>query len=172
MTRRLLSMLVLFLSLSCVAQDDPEMPKGWAFYIEGHHGLSTNFKGSSPDMFVAGLRTNPQVTIAPHHLRLGVTGELAFTNKKFYGLFGPTLNWKIKTLNVKNFGSILNLQVQAEHLWGTDKQRLAGAGLKAEVGQMIMLGFMIHRDYNLNYWWFQGGLGINLVKKKKDSEPL
>lgn len=172
MVRYALIVFICFLSVRGIAQDDPEFPKGWVFYAEGHHGLSTNFKGSSPDIFVAGLRANPQVTIVPQHLRFGAAAELAFTNKTFYGVFGPTLNWKIKTLNVKSMGSILNLQVQAEHLWGTDKQKLIGGGLKAEVGQLILLGFMIHRDYNLNYWWFQGGLGINLVKKKKDGDPL
>ncbi len=171
MTRYLLLLVLPFISLRGLAQDDPELPKGWVFYIEGHHGVSTNFH-RSPDIFVSGLRIHPQVTVVPHHLRFGATAELAFTNKTFYGLFGPTLNWKIKTLNVKSFGSILNLQVQAEHLWGTGKQQLIGGGLKAEVGQLFQLGFMVHRDYNLNYWWFQGGLGINLIKKKKDSDPL
>jgi hypothetical protein len=154
------------------AQDDPEFPKGYVFYVEGHHGLSTNFKGSSPDIFVSGLRANPQITVVTHLLRLGGAANLIFTNKTFYGVFGPTVNYKIKTLNVKSMGSILNLQLQAEHLWGTDKQRLIGGGLKAEAGQLILLGFMLHRDYNLNYWWFQGGLGINLKKKKKDGDQL
>jgi hypothetical protein len=158
-------------SLYSVAQTDPEFPKGAVFYIEGHHGVATNFH-RSPDIFVSGLRANPQITIVPQHLRLGGTAELAFTNKTFYGLFGPTLNWKLKTLNVKPFGSILNLQLQAEHLWGTGKQQLVGGGLKAEVGQLFLLGFMAHRDYNLNYWWFQGGLGFNLIKKKKDGDPF
>ena len=172
MTRYVVLVLNCLIAINTLAQDDPEFPRGFVFYIEGHHGLSTNFKGASPDIFVSGLRANPQITLVPQHLRFGAAAELLFTNKIFSGIFGPTLNYKIKTLNVKSFGSILNLQVQAEHLWGTDEQKLIGAGLKAEVGQLALLGFMIHRDYHLNYWWFQGGLGINLKKKKKDSDPL
>jgi hypothetical protein len=155
----------LFLS-TVFAQKDPEFPKGWVMYLESHHGIATNFQ-QSPDLFVGFLSITPQVTIVPSHLRLGGTAGLLFTNKRFDGLFGPNLVAKITTLNVKQMGSILNLQLKAEHLWGTNKQKLIGGGIYAELGQLLLIGLSMHRDYGLNYWWFQGGLGYNLLHKKK-----
>jgi hypothetical protein len=156
------------------AQQDPEFPKAkWVMYLEAHQGLATNFH-RSPDIYVGGLRATPQFPIIAGKLRAGAVAGVAFTNKKTYGTFGPNLALKLKTLQVKEFGSILNIQLQAEHLWGTDKQKLAGGGIKAELGQLLMISITGHRDYHLNYWWWQGGIGFNLLRKKKGppSDPL
>jgi hypothetical protein len=162
---------ILFLSVT--AQKDPEFPKGAVMYLESHHGIATNFH-NSPDLFVGYLGLTPQVTVIPSHLRLGGTAGLLFNNKKFDGLFGPNLALKIKTLNVKQMGSILNLQLKVEYLWGTDKQKLIGGDINVELGQLLLIGLSLHRDYGLNYWWFQGGLGFNLLRKKKGgpADPL
>ncbi len=159
--------------INTIAQTDPEFPKGAVMYLESHHGIATNFH-NSPDLFVGYLSITPQVTIVPAHLRLGATAGLLFNNKKFDGLFGPNLVLKLKTLDVKPMGSILNLQLKLEHLWGTNKQKLIGGGLSAEIGQIVLIGLSLHRDYGLNYWWFQGGLGYNLLHKKKTApaDPL
>jgi hypothetical protein len=158
---------------AAVAQKDPEFPKGMVMYLESHHGIATNFH-YSPDLFVGYLSLTPQVTVVPAHLRLGGTAGLLFNNKRFDGLFGPNLVLKLKTLDVKQMGSILNLQLKLEHLWGTNQQKLIGGGLNAELGQILLIGLSLHRDYGLNYWWFQGGLGFNLLHKKKGppADPL
>ncbi len=155
------------------AQKDPEFPKGWVMYLESHHGIASNFH-KTPDLFVGYLSITPQVTVVPSKLRLGTTVGLLFTNKKLDGLFGPNLVYKIKTLNVKQMGSILNLQVKAEHLWSTNHQKLIGGGINAELGQLLLIGLSMHRDYGLNYWWFEFGLGYNLLRKKKGppSDPF
>lgn len=156
------------------AQKDTEFPKGAVMYLESHHGLATNFKHYSPDLFVGYLSLTPQVTVVPQHLRLGATAGLLFNNKRFDGLFGANAVLKLKTLDVKPMGSLLNLQLKVEHLWGTNKQKLIGGGLNAEIGEIVLIGLSLHRDYGLNYWWFQGGLGFNLLHKKKGppADPL
>lgn len=173
MKQRLLCLACSLFVCFAAAQKDPEFPKGWVMYLESHHGIATNFH-LSPDLFVGYLSITPQVTIVPSKLRLGGTAGLLLSNKRLDGLFGPNLVLKIKTLNVKQMGSILNLQLKAEHLWSTNKQKLIGGGISAELGQLLLIGLSMHRDYGLNYWWFQFGLGYNLLRKKKGppADPL
>lgn len=171
-------LLILITALSffqlLTAQQDPEFPKRkWVMYLEAHQGIATNFR-NTPDIYVGGLRINPQFTAIAGKLRLGAVAGAVFTNKKTYGTFGPNLSLKLKSLQAKEFGSILNIQLQAEHLWGTGKQKLAGGGIKSEIGQLLMVSITGHRDYHLNYWWWQAGIGFNLLRKKKGppSDPL
>ena len=152
--------------ISATAQRDPEFPKGWVLYLQAHDGMVTNFT-TAPDLFVAGLSLSPQLTVVPGLLRLGGTAGAIFNNKKIAGVFGPNLVIKLASLQANSLGSILNLQLQLEHLWGTSQQKLLGGLLQSEIGQFFRLGFSIHRDYGLNTWWFQGGLGYNLLRKKK-----
>jgi hypothetical protein len=157
-----------------LAQQDPEFPKEkWVLYLEAHQGMATNFH-RNPDVYVGGVRLTPQFPVIAGKLRLGAVAGAVFTNKKWHGTFGPNLAWKLKSLQVKEFGSLLNLQLQAEHLWGTNRQRLAGGGVKTEIGQLLTIAIMGHRDYHLNYWWWQVGIGFNLLRKKKGppADPL
>ncbi|MEO5595134.1 MAG: hypothetical protein ABIR15_16525 [Chitinophagaceae bacterium] len=156
----------LFIFLSARAQKDPEFPKGWVMYLQEHHGIATNFT-TSPDLFISGLRLSPQATIVPGLLRLGGTAGAIFNNKKFDGTFGPNAVVKLATMGAPGKGSILNVQLQAEYLWGTNHQKLIGGLLHIELIQLLVVGLSAHRDYGLNTWWFQGGIGYNLLHKKK-----
>jgi hypothetical protein len=151
---------------STLAQKDPEFPRGWVMYLEGNHGVATNFS-SAPDLFVQGLRLAPQATVVPGHIRVGATVSGIFFNKKIDGCFGPNLVFKLASKQAKPMGSLLNIQLQLEHLWGTGDQRLLGGLLHIELGQFLVVGLTMHRDYGLNYWWFQTGLGYNLLRKKR-----
>ena len=165
--RRLLCSVFSLLSFFCAgAQKDPEFPKGWVAYLQAHDGMITNFT-TAPDLFVAGLSLAPQVTVVPGLLRIGATAGGIFANKKIDGILGPNLAVKLGTVNASMLGSILNLQLQIEHLWGTDQQKLLGAWFQSEIGQLVRIGFAVHRDYGLNTWWVQGGFGYNLLRKKK-----
>ena len=155
---------VMGISLSVQAQE--EFPKGWVLYLEAMQGAVTSFHGR-PDVYVGSLQASPQVTLIPNTLRLSAIGGAAFYNKKFYGTGGAGLNWKLSTVSFHPFGSLLNLQLQLQHLWGTGKQKMIGGGFKAELGQIMMLGISVHRDYKLNGWWLQAGIGFNLLHKKK-----
>jgi hypothetical protein len=163
----------LMIFLSATAQKDPEFPKGCVMYLESQLGTTTRFN-TSPDLFLSTLRLSPQVTLVPGYLRLGGTAAAVFNNKKADGTFGPNLVIKLATLNVKPLGSLLNVQLQLEHLWGTDKQKLLGGLLHVELGQLMVIGLSMHRDYGLNDWWFQGGIGYNLLRKKnkKLQDPI
>lgn len=149
-----------------------EFPKGWVMYLEGMQGASTSFH-SSPDTYVGNLQLTPQVTVIPNHLRLSAVTGLAFNNKKLYAAYGAGVNWKLSTIGFNSLGSLLNLQVQVQHIWGTGKQKLVGGGVKAEVGKLFLMGISAHRDYKLNAWWLQGGIGFNLLRKKaKAQDPF
>jgi hypothetical protein len=166
MRRPFLACCCVLLYLAVQAQKDPEFPKGWVLYMEVQQGLATNFT-YSPDLYTGGLQLSPQVTIIEQKLRIGADAGLVYTNKQFSGTFGPKVTYKITTLNVKEFGSILNLQLEAAHLWGTNKQKLIGGAVKAEIGQLLLTGLTVYREYQFNYWWFQWGFGFNLAHKKK-----
>jgi hypothetical protein len=166
MKRFVCGLFCISLFFAAKAQKDPEFPKGWVMYLQAHDGTVTNFR-SAPDLFVAGLSLSPQMTIVPGLLRIGGTAGAVFNNKKAAGIFGPDLVVKLASVQANSLGSILNLQLQLEHLWGTGQQRLLGGLLQSEIGQLFRLGFSIHRDYGQNSWWFQGGIGYNLLRKKK-----
>ena len=168
--RMLLPVLLLFyLTAQSQNPDDTEFRKGWATYLKLDNGVISNFH-SSPDLYVGGLQLNPQITVAEHKLRIGVTAGFVYTNKKIAGLFGPSVAFKLKSFNLKNLAGLANLQLIAEHNWGTEKQHLFGGGIGLELLQKAVLIFTTHRDYKLNTWWIQAHVGIRL-KKDKSKEP-
>ncbi len=161
--------LLLFAFLSggmLLAQNDPEFPKGAVMYLSAQQGKSTSFN-SSPELWVGGISLSPQFTLLPQHLRAGAVAEWAYTKKQGSALFGPLLALKIKTVKKEPFGSILNIQLQADHLWGTRHQRMIGGGLTIEAIQLFCFNITAHRDYSLNQWWFRGGVGIDILHKRK-----
>ena len=155
---------------SCQAQSDPEFPKGFIMYAKLHNGMITDFT-SRPDLYVGGLQLAPQYTVVPHMLRAGLIAGGFYGNKKIQGEFGPTLSLKLKTFNANlqgaGVGSLGNLNLLVDHLWGTGKQRLLGGGLLLDAGNLITFGLTAHRDYNLNNWWFQSEIAIRISKKRK-----
>lgn len=161
--------LLFIASLPFSAQAQEEFPKGWVMYVEAMQGAVTDFHRSQPDLYVGNLQLSPQVTVIPGYLRLSAIGGGTFYNKQFYGMAGAGLNAKLATVHFNPFGSLLNLQAQLQHIWGTDKQQLLGGGLKAELGQIILLGITAHRDYHFRAWWLQTGIGFNLLHKKKSA---
>lgn len=150
------------------SQQDPEFPKGTVIYLGFEQGKSTSFT-SSPDLWVGSLSFSPQFTVIPKRLRVGGIAELAYTDKHTSALFGPRIALKIKTIKLESMGSLLNLQLQAEYLWGTRDQRMIGGGLTAEIFQLFTLGLAAHRDHSLEQWWFRAGLGVRLFHKKNTS---
>lgn len=157
------------LLFSTILYAQEEFSKGWVMYLEGMQGASTRFH-AEPDTYVGNLQLSPQVTVIPNHVRFAAITGLAFNNKNIYGTYGAGINWKLATLNFNPLGSLLNLQVQLQHLWGTGHQKLFGGGFKAEAGKLILLGITAHRDYSLNQWWLQAGIGLNLLRKKAGSQ--
>ncbi len=160
-------------AVTCVqGQTDTEFPKGFIMYGKVHTGMITNF-ASAPDVFVGGIQLAPQYTVVPHVLRIGAIAGGFYTNKKIQGEFGPSVSVKLKTFNAKlqgaKVGSIANINLLVDHLWGTNQQRLIGAGIIMDTGNLISIGLTTHRDYNLDTWWFQTEIGIRLTKKHKNT---
>ncbi len=153
------------------AQNDPEFPKGFIMYVNLHNGLLTNFK-SSPDLYIGGLQLEPQVTVVEHLVRVGAIADGFYTGKKLQAAFGPVASIKIKTFNAGIFGTVGNINIMLDYLWGTNHQRLAGGGVIADLGNLLTFGFTAHRDYHYNNWWFQNQLGVRISKKKKIIEPF
>jgi hypothetical protein len=168
--------ILLMLPLICIAitaysQDDPEFPKGFVIHAKLHNGLITNFH-QGVDLYTGGLQVIPQFGIIPQKLRAGIIAGGFYANKRWDAQFGPTISVKLKTFNAGPFGSAANLHLTADHLWGTDKQKLAGGGIHVDLLNKLVLGLTAHRDYEYNIWWLQTALGIRISKIKKTREPF
>ena len=169
--KRILCLLLSGFSFCAFAQQSPtEFTKGMVLNLELLQGF-TKAK-SAPELYLADLRLSPQWTIAPGVLRAGVTGGLFYSNSNVSGFGGPSVALHLKTVNAGQMGSLLNLQLVLEHLWGTDKQRLLGGGFRTEIGKKLLLSILSHRDYHLDYWNLEFGVGINFLRKKSSPVPI
>lgn len=148
-----------------IAQNDPEYPKGFVMHVKLHNGMVTNFK-SDADIYVGGVQLEPQVTAIEHLIRIGVIADGFYLNKKLQAAFGPVVSVKLATFKAGIFGSIGNINMALDHLWGTNHQMLAGGGIIADIGNLLTLGLTAHRDYYFNNWWFQSEIGLRISKKK------
>jgi hypothetical protein len=159
------------LFFDCIAQTDTEFPKGFIMHAKLHNGMITNFKAGA-DLYTGGLQLIPQFTLIDHKLRGGIIAGVFYANKKMEGQFGPTIAVKLKSFNAGPFGSAANLHFTADHIWGTGKQKLIGAGIHVDLLNKLVLGLTTHRDYEFKTWWLQTALGIRISKKKKTKEPF
>jgi hypothetical protein len=151
------------------AQDDPEFPKGFVMHAKLHNGAVTNFH-RGVDMYIGGFQLVPQWGIIPQKLRMGLIAGAFYNNQKFDGQFGPTISYKLKTFNADPFGSAANLHITADHIWGTNEQKLAGAGIHLDLLNKLVLGVTVHKDYEYKTWWLQTAVGLRISKIKKSKE--
>ena len=160
-----------FISMRGMAQTDTEFPPGFIMHAKIHNGMITNFHRGA-DLYVGGFQLIPQVTVVPGKLKAGVIAGGFYAGKTFEGQFGPTVSVKLKTFNAGPFGSAANVHFTGDHLWGTGKQNLIGAGIHLDLLNKLILGFTAHRDYEFNNWWLQTALGLRISKLKKTKEPF
>lgn len=153
------------------AQPDTEFPAGFITVLKLHNGMVTDFTSSS-DLFVGGVRLSPQVTVIPYTVRAGLSAGAFFSGNRIDGQLGPTVSVKLKTFNASfggaNIGSIGNVHLLLEHLWGTNCQKLLGGGVIMDAGNLLTVGLTSHRDYHFKTWWFQTEVGIRISKKKRN----
>ena len=149
------------------AQNDPEFPKEFIMHLKLHNGMVTDFNSTSPDPYVGGIQLVPQYTLVVNKLRGGIIADMFYTGKKLQAAFGPTVSLKLKTMKAGPLGSAANIHLNFDYLFGTQKQRLIGGGINADVLNWFVVGLSAYRDYNLNNWWFQNTLGIRISKIKK-----
>ncbi len=167
----LLTLLLCGMQLIVFAQD-PEFPKNeFIMHLRVHSGAVTNFKSSSPDLYIGGVQLVPQFTVVENLLRAGVVAGGFYTGKKIQALVGPTVSIKLKTFTLKNFGSGGNINLAFDHLWGTGNQRLIGGSINADLLNLVVIGASLHRDYKLNSWWLQGTVAVRISKLKKIPHP-
>jgi hypothetical protein len=170
MRTMLLGVLLLCFVKQGITQD-PEFPKNeFIMHLKMHNGMVTNFT-SSPDVYVGGLQLVPQFSVVANRLRVGLIADAYYTGKKLQAAAGPTISFKLKTFEVKKFGSGGNINLSLDHLWGTQQQRLFGGGLNIDLLNFIVVGLNLHRDYNLNSWWVQGSFGFR-ISKVKQPKPI
>jgi hypothetical protein len=153
------------------AQKDTEYPKGFIMHTKLHNGMVTNFK-SGADLYVGGIQLVPQFTVVENKMRAGVVAGVFYSGKALEGQFGVSTFVKLKTLKALVFGSAANVNLSAEHLWGTGKQKLIGGGINLELLNLLVLSLTTHRDYEYKTWWLQTSIGIRISKKKKMREPF
>ena len=166
-----LAVLFILPSAFSFAQTDTEFPKGFILFAKLHNGMITDFT-SRPDLYVGGLQLAPQYTVVPHLLRGGIIAGGFYANKKIQGEFGPSLSFKLKTIKANlqgaPVGSLGNINLRIDHLWGTGGQRLLGGGIIFDAGNLVNFGLTAHRNYGLNNWWIQSEVAIRISKKHKN----
>ncbi|MCH5596498.1 hypothetical protein [Niabella ginsengisoli] len=168
--KNLMALVLIFIVTGINAQTETEFTKGWLFNLKLTNGVATNFKSGSPDMYTGGLGINPQVTMVPGLLRIGINASAVYNDKKFSGLFGPMAALKLKTFGTENFGSFANMHLIAEANWGTNHQQMIGGGLGFEILSLAHIGLTAQRDYKLNNWWLQSFIAIRLNKIKQEED--
>ena len=158
-----------FASIICTAQQT-EFPKEFVTHIRLHSGMITSDGG---ELFVGGLQLIPQFTLIEHKLRGGVILGAFYSNAQTSGLFGPTFSLKITEFQGGHFGTLGNLHLNVDHLWGTEEQLLAGGGLNLDLLNKLVVSLTAHSDYKHGEWWIQTGIAfrISKVKKPKESFP-
>jgi hypothetical protein len=153
------------------AQKDTEFPKGFIMHAKLHNGMITNFKAGA-DLYVGGIQLVPQFTVVEHKMRAGIVAGAFYSGKVVDGQFGINTSVKLKTIKALVFGSAANVNLSAEHLWGTGKQKLVGGGINLDLLNLLVLSLTTHRDYEFKSWWLQTSIGIRISKKKKMREPF
>lgn len=161
----------LFSIQQCIAQDDTEYPKGFIMHAKLHNGMVTNFKAGA-DLYVGGFQLVPQYTLVTNKMRAGIVAGAFYAGKKIEGQFGINTSVKVKTINALVFGGAANINLSAEHLWGTGNQKLIGGGINVDLLNKLVLGFTAHRDYEFKTWWLQMSLGVRISKIKKTVEDF
>lgn len=144
---------------------DPEFPKEFIMHAKLHNGMITSFH-RYPELYVGGLQLIPQYTFVPQLLRGGLIGDVYYTANKVQAAVGPTVSFKLKNFNLKPFGSGGNIHINIDHLWGTNKERLLGGGINADILNKLIISLTAHRDYHFKTWWFQNGIAIRISKNK------
>ena len=155
----------------CFAQKDTEYPKGFIMHAKLHNGMVTNFK-QGVDLYVGGIQLVPQFTVVEHKMRAGIVAGAFYSGKIVEAQFGINTSVKLKTIKALVFGSAANVNLSAEHLWGTGKQKLIGGGINLDLLNKIVLSLTAHRDYEFKTWWLQTSFGIRISKKKKMRAPF
>jgi hypothetical protein len=160
-----------FFMQHCFAQKDTEFPKGFIMHAKLHNGMVTNFKAGA-DLYVGGVQLVPQFTVVKNKMRAGIVAGAFYSGKILEGQFGINTAVKLKTIKALVFGSAANVNLSAEHLWGTGKQKLIGGGINLDLLNLLVLSLTTHRDYEFKTWWLQTSIGIRISKKKKMREPF
>jgi len=170
MKNGLLIILLLFLQGVSHAQD-PEFPaKEFILHLRLQSGMVTRLN-ASPELFSGSVQLVPQVTLIPNRVRAGIIAGGFYTTNKLQGAFGPTVSVKLASLSLKNFGSGGNIHLAVDHLWGSGGQRLLGGGFYADLLNRIVIGTIIHRDYRLGSWWWQGSIAFRVSRVKRIEQP-
>lgn len=153
------------------AMAQTEFPKEFIAHVRLSTGLIS--APSAPELFVGSLQVIPQYTVIPYQLRGGLIAGGFYTARRVRGLFGPTISYKLADFKGGYFGSLGNLHLNVDHLWGTGHQRLLGGGLGLDLLNKIVVGLSVHRDYRLADWWLGSSIAFRLsaIKKVKENFP-
>lgn len=162
----------LFASFFVAAQgSQTEFVQPFISHLRIASGAITRFD-ASPDRYALSLQWVPQVLLAKGSVRGGAVFG-SFYGDKAWGLMGgPTVSLRLKTFNAGTMGSLGNLNLSLDHLWASDKRRLAGGGLQIDALNKIMLGLHTHRDYEQGEWWFAISVAVRTSRIKKVIETV
>ncbi len=163
--------LCLLLLISYTLRAQTEFPKEFIMHLRLTSGMITEPKPLAP-AFTGALQLVPQLTLVEHTLRGGLILGGSYSNRQTDGFAGPTVSLKLLELKGSYFGSLGNLHLNADHLWGTGSQRLVGGGLNLDLLNRVVLSLSSHRDYHLHQWWLQTGIAFRITPVKTPAETF
>lgn len=161
----------LAVSAAARSQTGPlEFPKEFIM----HARLSTGLIAPPhvPELFVGSLELRPQWTLVEHKLRGGLVAGGFYTARTVYGLGGLTVSYKLSEFTGGYFGSLGNLHLNFDHLWGGADQRLVGAGINLDLLNKLVVGLGGYRDYHFGQWWWTSSIAFRISKVKKPIEDF
>lgn len=166
-----LLLLCFMLSSAVRSQTGPlEFPKEFIMHAKLSTGLIA--PPHAPDLFVGSLELRPQWTLVEHKLRGGLVAGGFYTSRRLYGVGGVTVSYKLAEFTGGYFGSLGNVHLNFDHLWGTGDQKLAGAGINLDLLNKLVVGLAGHRDYYSARWWWTSSVAFRLSKVKKPKEDF
>jgi hypothetical protein len=166
-----LGVLSIVLSLFLTKVYTQEIPRGFVLPVEVTQGFRS-VPGMNNQFYIAALRIQPMHAVLDNNVRIGLTASLDYSNPTVDLLAGPRLSYRIMN-NMTLLGSIFNLQICGESLWGTREHKLWGLGGVLEGGPVIIT-IRGNHEYEFKEFWFEASVGLNIDTffKKKDEDPL
>jgi hypothetical protein len=170
MLRRTLISISIILSLELPLHSQ-EIPRGFVMPVELSQGFRVP-EGATNQLYLAALRIEPMYAFLGNNMRGGVAASAEYTNPQLDWFIGPRLSYRLIS-NMGAVGSLYNVQVCTEALWGTRDHKLWGLGLVVE-GDPIIFSVRGSHEYEFKEFWFEASIGVNLdvFLRKKNEDPF
>ncbi len=136
-----------------------EIGRGFVLPVTFGQGFRSS-SNMDAELYLATVRTQPSITLPGNKVRLGLTGLGTYANPGVDVVLGPAAALRLYTKNT-DFGTLFNVQLTAEALWGTSATKLWSGGFLVELNP-VLFSFRFFREYEHRENWLEAGIGVNL----------